>query len=337
MSVPGFWDFDLRCEELKAMRNDLGRLAEAVDFEIFRPLLKNTQERKAETGRPPYDAVFLFKILVLQSLYNLSDEQTEYQIRDRISFMHFLGLGLSDRVPDQKTIWLFRDQLRRADLAQPLFARFEAELKEKGYSAKQGSIMDASIVDVPRQHNTRKENEQIARGETPPSFDANPAKRAQKDMDARWVTKNKARHFGYKNHLSVDVQHKLIRKWNVTDAATHDSQIVKPLLQHENSSRDVYGDSAYRSAKINGTLAELGFRERIHRKGYRNHPLSKRSKEANRKKSKIRARVEHIFGRMERLTNGTWLRVVGIARATIKIGLRNLVYNLDRYAYLVTA
>src|SRR5258708_1837843 len=212
MGFPGFWDFDERCAQLKAMRDDLGRMNAAVDFEVFRAVLEKARGPEAETGRRPYDAVLLFKILMLQSLYNLSDEQTEYQIRDRISFMHFLGLSLGDWVPDEKTIWLFRDQLKNAKLLDPLFERFERVLREKGFAAQQGTLIDASIVDVPRQRNSRQENAQIAAGKTPPDFKKNAHQLAQKDVDARWVTKNKDRHYGYKNHISVDAKHKLIRK-----------------------------------------------------------------------------------------------------------------------------
>ena len=179
------------------------------------------------------------------------------------------------------------------------------------------------------------ENARIKVGERPASFDENPSKGRQKDTDARWTIKRHQRYFGYKNHINVDAKHKLIRRYTVTDAATHDSQAIDELLDQKNTNRDVYADSAYRSAEISGRLEAQGHRDRIHRKGYRNHPLDDRGKRSNKAKSKIRARVEHVFGRQAQALGGTLLRCIGIARARATIGLRNLVYNLDRYARLV--
>lgn len=153
--------------------------------------------------------------------------------------------------------------------------------------------------------------------------------------DARWTTKHKKRYFGYKNHVNVDVKNKRIRQYTVTDAATHDSQVIDELLDENNTGRDVFGDGAYRSQAISDRLEEQGYRDRIHRKGCHGHPLSEREKKANKKKSKIRARVEHIFGRQAQKLCGKLIRCIGIVRARTAIGLRNLVYNFDRYARLV--
>jgi len=342
MSQAGFFDFEARRDQLNAHGNPLRLLEEAIDFEAFRPILNRVRrkDRKSNAGRKPYDVVLMFRMLVLQSLYGLADGQLEYQVRDRISFMAFLGLGPGDDVPDEKTVWLFREQLTQRGLVKRLFERFEADLSSSGFAASKGSIVDASIVEVPRQRNTREQNDQIKSGKRPVSFDKNPCKGCQKDTDARWTIKHKRRYFGYKNHVNVDSKHKLIRRYTVTDAATHDSQAIGDLLDPDNTSKDVYGDSAYRSAAISENLAEQGYRDRIHRKGYRGHPLSERSRSANTRKSKVRARVEHVFGRQTQFAchlGRTLLRCVGMARAQTAIGLRNLVYNIDRYARLVRA
>lgn len=342
MSQSGFFDFEDRLQQLNAHGNPLRLLEEAIEFEGFRPTLDlvHDKQRKSNAGRKPWDVVLMFKMLVLQSLYGLADGQLEYQVRDRISFMAFLGLRPGDSVPDEKTVWLFREQLTRAGLIEQLFAQFDADLVDAGFAAKRGSIVDASIVAVPRQRNKREENAQIKSGERPAAFDENPAKGRQKDTDARWTIKNLVRHFGYKNHVNVDAENKLIRKYSVTDAATHDSQMIDDLLDENNTNKDVFGDSAYRSAAISGTLESNGYRDRIHRKGNRAGPLDERSKQANHKKSKVRVRVEHVFGRQSQFAcslGKTLLRCIGITRAKATIGLRNLVYNFDRYARLVGA
>ena len=218
------------------------------------------EERKSNAGRKPYDTILKFKILVLQSLHNLSDDRTEYLIRDRISFMRFLDLELEDPVPDATTIWLFREALVQAGLIEKLFECFGQHLEADGYIARGGQIIDATIVSVPKQRNTKDENEAIKAGKTPEEWEEQPAKNAQKDKDARWTKKSHASFFGYKNHLGVDKAHKLIRKWDATDAAVHDSQKLDDVLDLSNTGKEVWADSAYRSAQIEVGLKAKGCR-----------------------------------------------------------------------------
>ena len=161
---------------------------------------KPDADRKSRAGRKPMDAVLMFKTLVLSALYNLSDDQIEYQVRDRLSFMRLLGLGLGDRVPDAKTVWLYRDALAQAGQVEDLFRQFDGHLARQGYIARGGQILDASIVPVPRNHNTREEDAAIKKGEVPEGWENKPAKRSQKDADARWTKKHGKSHYGYKNH-----------------------------------------------------------------------------------------------------------------------------------------
>jgi hypothetical protein len=184
----GLFDLQDRYRELSRTGDPLERLSAVMSFEVFRPALAAALGRKARTkgGRPPMDAVVMFKILVLQALYGLSDEQAEYQVRDRLSFMRFLGLSLADRVPDRTTIWLYRETLVKAGAMEDLFARFDAELNARGYFALGGQIIDASIVEAPRQRLSAEEKWQIRDGEDPPWP---PAKARQKDTQARWTVK----------------------------------------------------------------------------------------------------------------------------------------------------
>jgi IS5 family transposase len=156
----------------------------------------------------------------------------------------------------------------------------------------------------------------------------------QKDRDARWTKKHGRSFFGYKNHVNADAKHKLIRHYAVTDAAVHDSQELDGLLDTSNTCNDVFADSAYRSTKIEGRLRASGFRSRIHRRATRNHPLSNAQLKANRNRSKIRARIEHVFGAQESSPGGRIVRTIGIVRARAKIGLQNLAYNIRRLVTL---
>ena len=275
----------------------------------------------------------MFTILVLQHLYNVSDDQIEYQIRDRYSFCRFLGLTQSDRVPDANTIWLFREQLVKLDLVKALFYLFDYQLSDQGYQAKKGQIVDASFVDVPKQRNSKEENKQIKEGITPEKFIDNPNVGAQKDTDARWTKKNNEVHFGYKDPVAVDNAHKLIREYEVTSAEVHDANVFEEILT-ENTSKDGWADSAYRSDEHELILAVMGYRSHVHKKGKRNNPLSERDKKANTRKSKVRVRVEHIFGAISNEQGGLYFNVIGLARMTVKVGMMNIVYNMRRLVSL---
>jgi IS5 family transposase len=334
MMQTGLLDWHIRFRQLDAGGDPLPKLKKLVDWEHFRPELEavRDKERKSNAGRRPFDVVLMFKVLVLQSLYNLSDEKIEFQIRDRISFMRFLDLSLGDAVPDEKTIWLFREQLTEAGLIKRLFQEFDTFLQEKGFSARKGQIIDASIVEAPRQRNSREENRQIKEGQTPEDWSEQ--KKRQKDTDARWTKKNGQNHYGYKNHINVDVKHKLIRDYEVTDASVHDSQVFEDLLDEDNSSRDVWADSAYRSEEKLQQLKTRKYREHLQRKGCRHKKLTDRETQGNRTRSRIRSRVEHIFGVQAKRAGSLIVRVIGLVRVKAKVGLRNLAYNLDRYCVL---
>lgn len=335
MKQLGLFDWEKRYDRIDKGGDPLVKLNRAIDWEGFRPLLRKVREkeRKSNAGAKPYDVVLMFKALIIQSLYNLSDDELEYQILDRLTFMRFLGLGVGDRVPDAKTIWLFREQLKETGLVAELFAMFDRHLQASGFVARKGQIVDASIVSVPKQRNTREENALIKEGGKPQDW--NEPKRRQKDTDARWLRKNGKSHYGYKNHVNVDVKHKLIRDYAVTDASVHDSQVFGELLCEDNRSKDVYADSAYRSEESLEMLREQGYREHLQRKGCRHRKLTNWEKRGNHTRSKIRSRIEHVFGVQAMIAGDLLLRTIGIARAWVKIGLRNLAYNMYRFQSLV--
>ncbi len=313
----------------------LPRLDSIVDWSAFRPLLKviHQKQRKSNAGRKPHDVTLMFKMLVLQALYNLSDDQTEFQVRDRLSFQRFLGLSPENTVPDAKTLWLFREQLARHGLIDKLFQRFDEQLWASGLMPKGGQIVDASLVNVPKNRNTRDENKQIKEGKTPDGWDDKPNMKRQKDEDARWTKKHGKSHYGYKNH--IDKEHKLIRRYAVTDASVHDSQVFDEVLDEENSGRSVWADSAYRSEAREEQLRERGYKSRIHRKGTSRRKLNQQEQATNHRRSKVRARVEHVFGDQRTLQGNILVRTKGKVRAAVKIGLMNLSYNMRRLEFLL--
>ena len=251
-------------------------------------------------------------------------------------------------MPDANTIWSFREALKRANAIEALFARFEAQLKAAGYLAMSGQIVDASIVAAPKQRNTEAEKADIKAGRIPPGWAERPAKLRQKDRDARWTVKfSKAKPredgtpqgdiavpaFGYKNHVSIDRRHGLIRRWTATDAAAHDGARLGELIDQENTARDLWADTSYRSAKNEDLLRERRLVSRIHRKKPRGRPMASRTRRANARKSAVRSSVEHVFA-YQKGPMGLVVRTIGMARARVKIGLANLAYNLRRYVWL---
>jgi Transposase and inactivated derivatives, IS5 family len=335
MSQLGLFDVENKLAELSAMGDPLEKLDKAINWNHFKPLLNKAfrKERKSNAGRPPFDYVMMFKVLVLQTMYNLSDAQTQFQILDRFTFRRFLGIQNESQIPDEKTVWVFRETLTQTATMKKLFDMFDRNLSAAGYKARKGQIIDASFVEVPRQRNSRDENEQITRGKIPDTWLDSQAKLSQKDVDARWTKKNDQTFYGYKNHVNVDVKGKFIREYSVTPANVHDSQELENILDKENTGSGIWADSAYRSESVEKLLKKRGLRSHVHRKAYRSTPLTKFQNTRNTEKSRIRARVEHVFGWMENRT-GSLIRSIGQLRAATRIGLMNLVYNMNRYRYL---
>jgi len=336
----GFFDLEQQLAKIYALNDFLPKLHSLIDWEMFRPLLSKVRKDRdpAKGGRPSFDEVLMFKILVLKSIYNLADERIEEQIRDRISFRVFLGLThLADTVPDAKTIWLFAEQLKNLGLERELFDRFNEMLDASGFAVKSGLIVDGTFVEVPRQHNSKEENKQIKNGEVPERLAANPHVLAQKDLDARWTEKNDIPYFGYKDHALVDDAYKFVRDYDATDASVHDIKPYPALMpaKPEYPDQEAFGDSAYMSKENVAELTKRGFLPMIHEKGYRNKPLTEEQKAMNKIKSSVRCRVEHVFGSMKMRMGNEVLRSIGFARAKFWIGMRNLMYNMGRFVSLM--
>ena len=301
----GLFDEQIRMEKLSKKQDPLERLSSHIDFEFFRQPLRQFFDKEVDRskgGRPAYDYVLMFKVLILQRYYNLSDDTIEYAILDRLSFMRFLGLGINDPVPDAKTIWLFRDKLTAGGMVEKLFSYLDKQLDKDGIIVHKGKLVDASIVEVPVQRNSRDENKELKQGTIPEDWNENKVR--QKDTDAQWVTHNGKNYFGYKNHIKADSKTKLITGYKATTANIHDSDVIDELLsKNEDSRQPVHADSAYRSEAIEQMCRSKNIDSCIHEKGYRGNPLTKRQQQRNRKKSRISARVEHIFGFMTNSMN----------------------------------
>ena len=350
MKQSGLFGLSDHLKRLSANGDPLEQLGGIVDFEGFRPILDNALAYSdgAKGGRPPYDCVAMFKILILAAQNNVADVRMEYLIRDRLSWLRFLGFDLGAPTPDANTIRLFRERLTEAGAITVLFDAFDPRLRTNGYLAMGGQIVDATLVAAPKQRNTQEEKDAIKAGKTAEEvWPDKPAKAAQKDVDARWTVKfSKARpavngrpqidiaipSFGYKNHVAICRGFGFIRKSVVTHGARHDGSQLREVVTTNNTASDVWADTAYRSKSNEAWLKANSRVSRIHRKKPKGKPMSERTRKANSVKSKVRVFVEHVFAQ-QKSHMGLFIRTIGIKRAEAKITLANLAYNMKRLIF----
>ncbi|GAD09087.1 transposase and inactivated derivatives [Gluconobacter frateurii NBRC 103465] len=264
--------------------------------------------------------------------------------------MRFLGLGPSDRVSDAKTVWLFCESLTQAEAIGRLFDSFDATLRNAGYLPMSGQILDATLVAAPKQRNTNAEKADRRAGRIPEDWQDKPARLSHKDRHARWTLKfTKAKRqddeaipatdlaipfFGYKSHISIDRKFRLIRKWKRPDAAASDgARLREGLLDKTNMASTVWPDMAYRSKANEDFMGKEGFVSKVHRKKPNLKPMPRHTQKSNAGKSVVRSRVEHVFADQKSQT-GLFIRTIGITRATMRIGLANIVYNMRRFLSL---
>jgi IS5 family transposase len=266
-----FWK-QQRDAKHSALGSDFSKIDTVVDFEQFRPILDSALGRpknKGQGGRPAFDSVMMLRILVFQELYQLSDDEMEFQLYDRSSFQKFVGIRDGDSIPDAKTIWVFKDTLAEQNLYKSLFDMFQIQLEATGFHARSGQIIDATIHDIRR-----------PRLQDPNTYETPPSK-AQRDADATFTKQGRKTFFGYKNPLNVDRKHRLIRNYDVTTASTHDLQVFEDILDLQNSALDISADSAYKSEKYDALCESKMYRNKIHHRAYRNKPLKRHQERAN--------------------------------------------------------
>jgi IS5 family transposase len=327
----GLFDIDDCYTRLDKAGDPLVALTKSIDWSGLSELMKTIkfecQDNGNKGGRRPLDGLMMAKILILQSYNNLSDENCEFLINDRMSFKRFLDLRFNQKSPDAKAIWLWRERIKHSNLHEKIFSWFEGQLTKAGFVANEGQIIDATFV--PTHKPSGKHKKQLKEG-----FELTSAQASQVDPDATFTKKAGKHHHGYKNHIQIDNKYKLIRKAEATTASMHDSQKFDDLLANNNLSKDVWGDSAYRSTKTEVDLTAQGFTSHINERAYRNKPLTLEQKLANHKRAKVRARGEHPFAFMNNSMGGLMIHTMTLARAKVKIIFKNLVYNMWRFAYL---
>ena len=344
----GLFDVEERLAGLSKKGDGLERLAAVVDFELFRPELERAVPRadRSKGGRPPFDHVLMFKVLILQTQNSLSDERTEFYLRDRLTWMRFLGL-VGDAVPDANTIWTFREALTKAGAVERLFELFDQELRAQGYLAMSGQLVDATIVAAPKQRNTRAEKQAIKDGRVPDDWQDKPAKLAQK---------------GPRCPLDRQDDQGQVARGRNADGRSGDPRVRLPEPHQRRSPPPADPPLAgHRRRRACRGPPDRAARPRQHRLGCvgrhrlpfqeerglaapadadephppqeAHRPMPPRTARANAKKSAVRAQIEHVFAE-QKARMGLVVRTIGLARATTKIGLANLVHNMRRLLWL---
>lgn len=314
----------------------LQTLDEHIDFTAISSLVESAAPRpgRKKGGRPPFPTDLMVRVLVVQQMFNLSDEQMEYQLLDRLSFQRFVGLLHSSQIPDRTTIWTFKERLITAQASAVIFDAVQSQLNASGYVARGGQMIDASLVPVPIQRVNKEEKAIIKEGATPAKW--SPSKRRQKDTTASWTKKHGKSYFGFKVNANVDNRYKLIRKITVCTASSHDTNHLEDVIDDSNTAKDIYADKGYADKSREESLKEAGFRPQIQHKAKRGKPISVCQKKRNKRISKTRVRVEHPFAALSQM-GGKLLRSIGLERAEFHLHCKVAAYNMRRLCYLKTA
>lgn len=317
--------------QIDHLGDPLAGIDACIDFKALASSVDQcaVREENLKGGRPAYPTETMVRILVLKRLNNHSDERMEFMLLDRLSYQRFCGLTHSLKIPDRTTIWSFENRIGEAG-AMALFEGVSRQLLKKGFIARGGQMIDATLVPAPKQKMSRKEKEIIDQNATPSDWE--PAQRRQKDTDATWTRKHGKNYFGYKLSVNVDKKHKIIRKIVTGTASTADTCHFENVFDPANTSGDVYADRGYPSKAREAWLKREGYRSQIQRKGQKNKPLSECQQRRNHRISKSRARVEHVFAGIEQM-GGKMVRTIGQARANFAMTMMAACYNMKRLAF----
>ena len=318
-----------RDRKLEEVGDPLQVIAKHIDFNALAALVQPFLGRGdgSKGGRPAYPVDVMVRVLVLKQLYNLSDEQMEYQLLDRMSYQRFCLLEHSLNVPDRNTIWRFGQSLG-VDGAMALFEGAELQLRHHGYIARGGQAIDATLVPAPKQHISKEDRAQLQERQSP---DWSEAQSRQKDTDASFTKKHGKSYFGYKLSVSVDYKHGFIRGVATGTASEHDGHHFDEVLDMSNTGTAVDADKGYDSAQRREMLKALDLKDGIQRKAHKNKPLSECQQKRNQRIAKRRAKVEHVFAGIRHM-GGKHIRTIGMARATVAMTMMAACYNLKRLA-----
>ena len=290
----------------------LERIDALVDWKKLAKLVNGIYA--APLGRPSYPPVVMVKLMVLQQWYDASDEAMEEALWDRISFKRFVGLGIEDNVPDHSTISRFRKEVTERGLGRRLFKELACQLDRRGLFVKQGTLLDATIVEAQARR---------------PSSPEHPGAKSTVDPDATWTQKGGRAYFGYKAHIGLDAGSGLIRKAVFTPANVNDTEVANELVSGDEAA--VYADKAYGTKERSELLKSLGIKDRIMRRGNKHHPvLPYWERRRNTLISRLRSPMENVFGTLKRSYGYRRVRYMGLERNATEWFFKCMAYDLRR-------
>lgn len=304
-------------EKIQGLGDRLELMKEVIDWIRFRPIVASVfRDTKEQGGRPHTDELLVVRTLVLQACYGLSDQELEYQCYDRISFRNFLEFPES--IPDFTTIWKIRERLKEKGKEGKIWNELQSQLRSKGYTIKKGVIQDAAFIEADlgkkryhQEKKAKKEGKEIVYTDK---------QQSHIDRDATFSVKHGQVHYGYKDHIKLDVDHHLIREYEITTASLHDSKI--DLVSCGDIA--VYRDKGY----VGTQLRTRGVEDNTMQRGTRARELNHKEEKRNFKISQIRAPGERPFSVVKRVFNGGRIFVKNISRVRIKEMFKMFAYNL---------
>lgn len=333
-------------EAIPASERRLQRISKVGNLEQFRSVLEAAvdEDRIARGGRPcnqlkpsgrrGFDAVFMLKCLMAQRVHDQGDEQFHTTMCSDLLVQDFLGINDPNDVPSAKTLWKYREIFAKNQVFKNMFDSQVAGFVKANPSIGTVEIIDSSFVEAPKQRNTREENKIIKEGNGDSLWKDKPNKKRHKDIDASWTKKRQEVHFGYKSHNTICALSKLIIGTFTTTAKVHDVSVADQMIHLTSNAAILYADAGYVGRKFENAVLSKKMIPLICSKGYKGHPLTEEQKKDNRELSRIRCRVEHPFGFIERTLHGSHVRSVGIMRAAANNYLTSYVYNLFRLCQL---
>ena len=316
-----------------------------VNWARIEKLLRKKLGRSEEpaSGASCYPALLMFKVLLLQAMYNLSDEATEEALTDRASFARFVGISLDDDAPDHTTICRFRNLLIQKSLLQKLLDEFNKQLERQGKLIRKGVALDASVIESASRPSKRVDIEKIAKDreekEGCESTEYKVTTTYSHDTDAAWLKKGKKSHYGYKIHAAVDTKDGFVLTAHATPANVSDTGQFERLVAEANlpEKTRVFADKGYTSKRNSQVLKKRKMKDGIMARAFRNSPLVPRDKRRNRQISNKRYIVERAFGTLKEVHGVARASYLGVLKVQAEFLLSAIAYNLKKALFVCPA
>ena len=320
--MDSLWMFSRRKKQSRAVAT-LDKINKVINWQALVNIVQVIDKSNTgKGGRKPLPFDWKVKMLFLQYAFNLGDEELEDQLIDRLSFQKFVGINFDQEIPDFTTLWYFKEALIQHKLMDRIFSSINHQLELHGLILKKGTIADATIIESDNKPLSKQKREAL---ENKPSV--------QIDTEAKSTEKNGKKYFGYKGHIGVDVESKLIRKRKFTPASVHDSQAFEDVLSGDEKS--IWADKAYPTDQHKRIARTVGIFYGVLDKKKKGKELSGKQQKRNKQKSSVRAAVEHPFAFMRKKLKMGLAMAKNMARNALRFDMNCILYNVLRADWLL--